>query len=167
MESWKQIPGWVDYRISDLGRLKSRRPVGGKRKGWRILKGGQDKDGYRRAVLTREGPKRKSLRIAHLVALTFLGPKPDGSVLTHLNGKNTDNRVSNLAWRTQKENMRDKLRHGTSQRGENHPGVKLTEADVRAIRKASDTYARIAESFGVSRATIGAIKTNRNWGWLA
>lgn len=47
---------------------------------------------------------RKSVH--RLVAETFI-PNPEGKpVVHHINGKRDDNRVSNLSWATQKENVR-------------------------------------------------------------
>jgi len=53
---------------------------------------------------------------------------------SHLNGIRGDNRAENLAWKTPSENNWDKLRHGTSQRGERGTRAVLTANDVASIR---------------------------------
>lgn len=51
-------------------------------------------------------------------------------------------------------------------RGGTHWNSRLTEADVRAIRRSPDGSARLASRFGVGRTTINDIKSLRRWGWL-
>jgi HNH endonuclease len=49
-----------------------------------------------------------------LVCETYHGPKPSPAhQAAHLNGNPSDNRPSNLAWKTPKENAADRVRHGT------------------------------------------------------
>jgi hypothetical protein len=48
-----------------------------------------------------------------LVILAFVGPRPDGEQVRHLNGNPADNRLTNLAYGTQSQNQQDSLRHGT------------------------------------------------------
>ena len=73
-----------------------------------------------------------------------------------------------LRWATKSENEIDKLDHGKSNRGTRHGMSKLTEEDVRSIRAAEGSMPQkaIAEKFGVSRATIGAIHSRQRWSWL-
>jgi hypothetical protein len=50
--------------------------------------------------------------------------------------------------------------------GESHPGAKLTEADVRAIRArvaGGESHYALARAFDVSRPTITAVITRRHW----
>jgi hypothetical protein len=60
------------------------------------------------------------------------------------------------------------VRHKTSNRGVRQWQAKLKEADVRAIRLLlpKQTNQSIAEQFGLARATVWAIRTGKNWGWL-
>jgi DNA-binding transcriptional regulator YiaG len=73
-----------------------------------------------------------------------------------------------LRWATPKENMADQYKHGTRVMGEKHPQSKLSEFDVREIRKAADSESQdeIAARFGVSRATVSDIINRRTWDWL-
>lgn len=164
MEIWKEVPGFPGYEVSDYGRLRSFVPSRRHGSDERVLRGGNDKDGYRRAVFCADGGKvRKSLRIAPIVAALFIGPRPDGQVLRHLNGNCIDDRADNLAYGTQKENMADKKTAGTWQGGENHPLAKLTEKDVKAIRLSTESNTVLAQTFGVKPVTISAVKTGRLW----
>lgn len=88
------------YLVSSEGRLK--RPNG------RLSKGSKDADGYDRVHLS-FGTGRRTLAIHTLVAAAFLGERPPGAVIRHLDDNPSNNKVSNLRYGTQSENMRDAL----------------------------------------------------------
>lgn len=64
------------------------------------------------------------------------------------------------------ENADHRKLDGTSKRGEASPSAKLTEEQVREIRRSSDTYAELAARFGVAEPTINSIRSRQNWAWL-
>lgn len=167
IENWQDIPGFPGYQISDQGRLRSflySKVRGAAPPEGRILVGGHDRDGYRRAVLCADDGKiRKSLKISHLVAAAFIGPRPRRSVVRHMNGDHTDDRAANLRYGTQRQNIGDKVEHGTMARGEGHGSARLTEIDVRAIRASTEKLAPLAARYGVSQSTISAIRHRRLW----
>lgn len=49
----------------------------------------------------------KEYALHRVILETFVGPAPEGAVTRHLNDVRTDNRLENLAWGTQQENMDD------------------------------------------------------------
>lgn len=76
-----------------------------------------------------------------------------------------------VRWATAVENADDMIAHGTrfsKARGTAHGLSKLTEDDVRAIRRdrGKSTIAVVADRYGVKPETIKAIYSRRNWGWL-
>jgi hypothetical protein len=74
-----------------------------------------------------------------------------------------------LRWGTPAENAADKVLHGTDSRGSRNGRAKLTEDDVREIRRrlaAGDLGYRIAEDYGVTKQLISRIKVGKAWGWL-
>lgn len=84
---------------------------------------------YLNVNVTNEQTGRQEMFCVHvLVLLAYCGPRPHKNVTRHLNGKNHDNRLENLAYGTYSDNMKDAMLHGTSVR-------KLTDEDVLAIRK--------------------------------
>ena len=97
------------------------------------LKPFEDKDGYLRIQLVIDG-KRKKFYIHRLVYLLFNGELNDGLVCCHLDGNNKNNHFSNIVQKTQKENIRDKIYHGTWQGGEKHPRHKYSDEDVLNVR---------------------------------
>lgn len=104
---WKTIGGFEDYEVSESGQVRSFKS--GKAK---VLKGSIHTGGYSQVVLWRDG--EKSTQAVHrLVANAFLGPRPDGMQVRHLDGNPANSHVSNLAYGTPSENMQDKHLHGT------------------------------------------------------
>lgn len=71
-----------------------------------------------------------------------------------------------VRWDTRLGNMRDKFRDGTIVRGVDIPSSRLTEREVVAIRADTRAQSMIAETYGISRANVSAIKTRRSWAWL-
>lgn len=74
-----------------------------------------------------------------------------------------------LYWATPTENQHDRVKHGTSNRGERQGRSKLNRNDVRMIKSlcaAGYSQASIADQFGVDQSAISNIKRGRNWAWL-
>jgi hypothetical protein len=69
-----------------------------------------------------------------------------------------------LSEKTRKDNQIDRVRDGTTNRGERQGRAVLTDKQVRAIRECvNQTQQQIADEFGVSRTTISYILTNKRW----
>lgn len=80
----------------------------------------------------------------------------DGHECCHNNGIQTDNRLENLRWDTRSANRQDAIRHGTFHgggQGENAPGAKLTNDQVRYIRASGLTASEVAAMFGIALRT--------------
>lgn len=73
-----------------------------------------------------------------------------------------------LRWASRSENLMDKVRDGTDNRGEKNHKAKLTEDDVRAIRslRGQESQREIARRFGIDQSTVCYIQTRRDWNWL-
>ncbi|UAK58596.1 HNH endonuclease [Mycolicibacterium smegmatis] len=76
-----------------------------------ILSGGLASSGYRYVSLSKAGDK-KQFYVHHLVAAEFIGPRPDGMVIMHLDDDTLNNNVDNLKYGTQAENIRHSFRDG-------------------------------------------------------
>lgn len=97
MENWKKVSDFINYSISDYGRLRND-------KSGRILKGGKDKDGYIQAILCNNG-KRFNRRIHRLVAEAFLPNTENKPQINHKDGNKQNNNINNLEWSTNQENQ--------------------------------------------------------------
>lgn len=106
-EEWRPIPGHDGYEVSNLGRVLSRRRPVSAIKAQHVRK-----DGYAGLAL-HCGPAHRTRLVHHLVAEAFLGARPEGMVVRHLNGDRLDNRAENMSWGTYSENNLDAVAHGT------------------------------------------------------
>lgn len=150
-EIWKDIKRYEGrYQISNHGRAKSlSRQAGTAYLKERLLSQKRlTKDGYPRVAL-RNGVKAKEFNVHRLVATHFID-NPDGKeTVNHKDGDKTNNRVDNLEWNDRSEQMDHayKLRLKTSVSGSDNSQSKLTDDQVREIRR---TFVKGDRQFGAS-----------------
>lgn len=164
-ERWLPIAGWEGlYSVSDLGRIRSEARVvlyvTGKSQTVRerILSPAVKARGHMSVQLYR-GQKGKRMHVHRAVAIAFIGPQPSPlHEVAHNDGDPGRNCVSNLRWDTRSGNHKDKVAHGTHNRGERHPLHKITDAQVRSIRADARRAKTIADEYGICAATVFGIK---------
>ena len=164
-EIWKDIAGYEGlYQISTMGRIKSFVFGAGK-----ILNPGASGYDYKKVTLCKNGEHRH-VNIHALVAKSFIGNCPKNKEVRHLNGKGTDNRLSNLKYGTRSENNLDKFLHGTDNNGSRNHMAKLCEVDVlkmRGIRKTTGlSYEKIAKLFNITAMTAYRAITKQSWRYV-
>jgi len=167
-EQWHDVVGFEElYKVSNFGRVKTIKKYSRFGCGY-ILKPKPTARGYARVTL-RGKQAQRSYFIHVLVLEAFVCPRPPGKVSNHKNSDKTDNRVENLEWVTQQENVAHAVEndHFFTPRGEQHGESKLTANDVREIRR---LYARgqytqrdLAQRFSVSKSLISAIIRRHVW----
>lgn len=102
MEDWKEIVGNPKYEVSSCGNVR-------RKKDGRLIK--LDKKRYVYASIYYEDTMKRCL-VHRLVGGAFI-PNPDGKeTIDHLNRDKHDNRVENLRWATQQENLWNKQHKG-------------------------------------------------------
>ena len=166
---WKDIPGWdAFYEASDAGLVRSKDRYVRARNGAKALRKGREltqiekNNGYMCVTLA-AGKRRPQVSVHRIVARAFFGECPIGQHVLHIDGNRRNNSVSNLRYGTPAENHADTLRHGHRRMGATHPRAKLTEDDVRAIRKDSRSSTALAQEFGISVAHVYQIRARRVW----
>lgn len=106
VEEFRPIPGYDGvYFVSNLGRIKS------KRKGETKILSGAISAGYVLIQLFKNGA-HKTFRVHRLVAQAFIPNYLDKPLINHIDGNKSNNRVDNLVWCTQSENMKHAYRTG-------------------------------------------------------
>lgn len=104
-ERWRPIPSFPRHEVSDLGHVrhvKSGRtlnPYLDTKQKYRYISLYQDCVQYRRSIHS-------------LVLEAFVGPRPDGMDVRHIDGDSSNNALPNLAYGTRSENIRDQVIHG-------------------------------------------------------
>ena len=131
-ENWRAAIGFEGrYEVSDLGRVRSLpRP---RVRAARLLAANPGDNGYPIVSLRRDG-QGHSRRVHVLVAEAFIGPRPPGQVIRHLDGDSLNNSLTNLAYGTPSENIKDQVRHGT------HPFAKKTHCPQGHAYDEANTY---------------------------
>lgn len=171
IEQWKPIKDYEGlYEVSDLGRVRSLDRTVTRTDGRvyfyqsTIIKGRLDKNDRPLVDLHKEG-KQKTFRRYVLVALTFIGSRPDGYDICHIDGDLSNNRLINLKYDTRKQNRIDMYRYGSK-----NPGSKLSIEQVLEIRKLSKNneykQIEIAKLFDVTPLVISRIVNHKTFSWL-
>ena len=174
-ENWKPVRG-TDYEVSSGGRV---------RRGKKLLSCRVDNLGYVRCNI--RVPVIKKRTVHSLVAEAFIGPRPVGKEVHHINGDKTDNRPANLAYVTHSENLhidfalgrrawpkgngigrkhspetRAKMRD--AKLGSRHPrAVDINPETVIALHDSGMTHQDIAQRCGVGSTTIHSILAGTHW----
>ena len=159
-ELWKDIPGYEGlYQASNLGRIKDIRG-----KVHKIRKSSVDSNGRLTIGLNKNG-KRKTCKTSSLIALTFIGNRPKGYDVCHLDGDKLNNNINNLSYDTRSQNMRDMYRQG----GKVGRG-KLTTIEICFIRHLYKTgkfnFLKLSKIFEVRECHIRDIVNKKIYNWI-
>jgi len=157
VEEWRNVVGFEGlYEISNHGNVRSLKT--GKIKNQTINK----KDNRPFLNLWKEN-KQKIMRPHKLVLEAFVGICPQGMECCHNDGNTLNNHIDNLRWDTHTNNIHDRIKHGTTNRGERCGTSKLALEQVISIRKDDRLQRIIAEEYGVKQSLISRIKNGVRW----
>lgn len=177
-EDWRSVIGFESfYDVSSLGRVRSIAP--GRTRRRRILKPLLNL-GYELVDLRANG-RRRMAKVHALVLDAFVGPRPVGMVINHIDFNRRNNHVTNLEYVSQRQNVLHSMNAGrlrpptgdwrshtpsaiAKRSGERNGNSKLTVDDVAKIRAMSGHALKaIAGIFGVSYRTVRDIRIGRTW----
>ena len=107
--------------------------------------------------------------VHRLVALAFLGSPPSAAHgVNHKDGNKTNNRIDNLEWMTQKQNLRHAVEVLGLMRG-THKNAKVTPErviQIREMRTRGVSVRDVADAHGISKQLVSAIIAGREWAWV-
>ena len=152
-EEWRPVDHEGLYSVSSLGRVRSERRQ-------LILRPQENNHGYLTVTLSNQ----KRRYVHHLVAEAFIGERPDGNQINHIDGDKQHNGASNLEYVTPKANGEHASRMHLLATGERHYLAKLNRRAVAIIRKSHETNTVLARRFDVSPATIHRARYGECWG---
>lgn len=101
-------------------------------------------------------------QIHRLVAEAFIPNTEDKPTINHINGNQSDNRISNLEWATYQENQD----HAWATELCKATKPKLTEAqaeEARLLRNSGLSYQKIADKYGVDPKCIWQLVKGRSY----
>lgn len=117
-EIWKNIPNYEGYyQASNLGRIKSLRRYKQNHSKLQIV---EEKiinqyinkhNGYVYSMLYKDGTE-KNCRVHKLIAQTFIPNPENKKTINHIDGNKANNRVDNLEWATNRENIIHAIENG-------------------------------------------------------
>jgi len=139
----KTIKDYEDYTTSTEGVATSYKQY----KEGRVMKNSLDAKGYPRISLTNESGQ-KNFRVHRLVAEAFIPNPENKDTVNHINGIKTDNRVENLEWCTNKENVQHACATGLS------PSTTHLKDDIARLTKEGMTQTAIADELGCAQTTV-------------
>jgi len=161
-EYWESLNGHEgSYSISNFGNIKSIHRN-------KLLKPYVNPEGYLKFHLTSSPYVSKLHSLHRLVALQFIPNPENKDTVDHIDGNKSNNSVINLQWMTTKENtVKGWVTNYKGRIGINAGMSKLNDIWVRDIKIMimTEKYSAviIAGIFGVTPATIHAIKRNETW----
>lgn len=162
---WKVIDKFPHYEVSNAGEVRRCVPDSYGRNLGNLLAKVPDKDGYLRVRLT-YGGIRYTLRVHKIVAITFIGPVPEGKEINHKDGNKNNNCDDNFEYITNIENLEHKTMMGLCARGEINGSSKLTTVQVVEIRRLASTgvqQKKIAKQFNIGISAINNIVHGQTW----
>lgn len=137
-EEWRPVVGYEGiYSVSNLGRVRRDYSAKQGNKAGYILQPTLSPQGYFYVTLcdlTTVHKSMKKMTCHSLLATAFIGPRPSGHQINHIDGVKTNNKPSNLEYVTHLENGRHAGRSGLLLRGESHKFSKVSENEIRTIR---------------------------------
>lgn len=161
------IPGYAGYFCRKDGAVGSTKKDGC----FLIRKHRIDSRGYPLIDIMIPNERGRPMAVHKLVMLTFVGPRPAGSQVRHLDGDRSNPSLKNLKYGTFQENVEDRRRHGGDEaisyanRGQNHRDAILKEWQAQMILDRRIEFKDIPRRF---RVTIGieafrGIRNGHKW----
>ena len=164
-EIWKDISGYPNYQVSNLGRVKS---LGNdKNRKEKILKSSKEGWGYLQVLLSKDG-KSKYFKVHRLVASAFLDNSNNLPEVNHKDEDKTNNRVENLEYCDRTYNNNYGSRNERTAIANSKPVLQFTKQG-EFIKKWKSTR-EVERELGFNHSNIaqccqGKLKSSNGYEW--
>lgn len=163
-EVWRPAVGYEGIlEVSNHGRVKRLGYIGkrGQRYTEYIIKPSEC-NGYLFIGTRDKTGKQKSPRVHALVAEAFLGKRPKGKVVNHIDFNKQNNHISNLEYVTHRENIQHSARHARA--GNSQLSVEQVQS-IRSLvsRDPAMDLGQLSAVSGIPLATIRGILSMRSY----
>lgn len=160
-EQWRPVVGCEEhYLVSSLGRVWSHRSD-------KLMKLRLSDRGYMSVPLTVSRGQYKHARVHRLVAEAFIGPRPDGAEVNHIDFDRANNKAANLEYVTRLQNVRYSDSNGRrTSIGERHFRAKLSVGKVQELwrlKREGVAMQAIAKRLGVHPTTVQQVVYGVTW----
>lgn len=156
-EEWRRVKDHPEHFISNKGRVKSftkSHP--------RLLKSSSLLVGYFRVCLY-----DRTYLVHRLVAAAFIGERPEGYQIDHIDGVKTNNCAENLEYVTPKENNRRARALGLiPAKQASRTLLDSTVKDIKLLIEEGVRFTEIVGRFGISAGVFYDIKRGRSYKWI-
>ncbi len=157
---WKDLVGYEGlYKISSFGEIFSCK------KNRIIIK--SKTQGYYHFGARKNG-KNRTLRVHVMVMKTFIGERPNGKCINHIDGIKTNNCLSNLEYCTLSENT--KHAHSLGLANINKYGLNIAcklnlkeISEIKKMIKMGISQKEIAKKFNVHKSNVSKINRGHTW----
>lgn len=155
MIEWRDIKGFPRYEISNIGLVRNKRTK-------QVRKTKIDHKGYEILTLFKGtvGKTTGTKSVHRLIAEAFIPNQDSKPQVNHINGIKTDNRIENLEWCTNQENIKHAYNNGLINKeilnASREKALKVRRKKVKCIEtgKIYDGARNAARILGLSENTI-------------
>lgn len=154
-ETWKDIPDFFDYQVSNLGRIKNKKTK-------KIRKNRISKCGYYQIKLNNNG-KYKMFLVHRLVALMFIPNSNNLPEVNHIDGNKLNNNANNLEWCDRSYNTKHAYNNNLYKNQKEHLIILHKQKEKKVVQKTLNnteikiwnSVAQIEKTLGYSHCVIG------------
>lgn len=159
MEIWKEVAAqYGPYEVSNQGNIR-------RADSFKLKKATVAKVGYFVVNLWLRN-KSNVVYVHSLVAEAFIGQRPPGYTVNHIDGNKLNNNAGNLEYLTNADNVRHAHMTGLCPKGEKCSAAKLTENQAAEIKRRAlggERTRDLAAEFGVGMPIVSQIKHGTRW----
>jgi hypothetical protein len=152
-ESWKSVLEYDNYHISTTGIVKNK-------KTGKHLSLKSHNSGKLSVTLCKMG-KSKTFRVSDLIMKVFIGPKPEGNIIRHINENGHNNNLDNLEYSTHSENTKHAHDMGLIKKGKRYT-IHLSQKTLDGVLvKNHNSISVAAKEMGVTEGHLGNMSRGR------